>query len=147
MLVNITIGGEPVFELGLRSPAFDELRACCDMGGLHDPGEWGGSKAGVDFDVHLTEEYVRINTGIRPSCQALLGPDCKVDFRETAQVTMCAALGWLSVLIVVASCARCLGNELPETHGSVTESCGIRAEGVGTDYGCSAQNWRTGLNR
>ena len=43
--VTITIGGQPVFELGVRAPAFDEASgACGDAGaGVHDPsGSWAG---------------------------------------------------------------------------------------------------------
>ena len=63
-LVNITIGGEPVFEMGLRSPAFDEAAAHAAMleRDYTIRMDMGLGKAECRFlTCDLTEEYVRIN--------------------------------------------------------------------------------------
>jgi glutamate N-acetyltransferase / amino-acid N-acetyltransferase len=64
MLVNITIGGQPVFELGLRSQSFDEAAAHAAMM-VRDYTitlDLGQGKAESRFlTCDLTEEYVRIN--------------------------------------------------------------------------------------
>jgi glutamate N-acetyltransferase / amino-acid N-acetyltransferase len=63
-LVNITIGNQPVFELGVRSPAFDEAAAHAAMM-VRDYTitlDMGLGKAECRFlTCDLTEEYVRIN--------------------------------------------------------------------------------------
>jgi glutamate N-acetyltransferase / amino-acid N-acetyltransferase len=64
MLVNITIGGEPVFELGLRSPEFDKAAAHAAMleRDYTIRMDMGLGKAECRFlTCDLTEEYVRIN--------------------------------------------------------------------------------------
>ena len=62
--VTITIGGQPVFEFGVRSPAFNEARAHAAMMAreytIHL--DLGSGKAECRFlTCDLTEEYVRIN--------------------------------------------------------------------------------------
>jgi glutamate N-acetyltransferase/amino-acid N-acetyltransferase len=64
MLVNITIGDQPVFELGLRSPSFDEAAAHTAMMARDYTItlDMGLGKAESRFlTCDLTEEYVRIN--------------------------------------------------------------------------------------
>ncbi len=64
MLVNITIGGQPVFELGLRSQSFDEAAAHTAMMARDYTItlDMGLGKAESRFlTCDLTEEYVRIN--------------------------------------------------------------------------------------
>ncbi len=63
-LVTITIGGQPVFELGVRSPMFNEARAHGAMTAreytIHlDLGQGAAECRFLTCD--LTEEYVRIN--------------------------------------------------------------------------------------
>jgi glutamate N-acetyltransferase / amino-acid N-acetyltransferase len=63
-LVNITIGGQPVFELGVRSPLFDEAAAHAAMlaRDYTIALDMGLGKAECRFlTCDLTEEYVRIN--------------------------------------------------------------------------------------
>jgi glutamate N-acetyltransferase/amino-acid N-acetyltransferase len=63
-LVNITIGDHPVFELGVRSPAFDEAAAHAAMMARDYTItlDMGLGKAECRFlTCDLTEEYVRIN--------------------------------------------------------------------------------------
>jgi glutamate N-acetyltransferase / amino-acid N-acetyltransferase len=63
-LVNITIGSQPVFELGVRSPAFDEAAAHAAMMARDYTItlDMGLGKAECRFlTCDLTEEYVRIN--------------------------------------------------------------------------------------
>src|SRR5271168_147207 len=63
-LVNITIGGQPVFELGLRSPSFGEASAHAAMlaRDYTITLDMGLGKAECRFlTCDLTEEYVRIN--------------------------------------------------------------------------------------
>ena len=63
-LVNITIGDQPVFELGVRSPLFDEAAAHAAMMAREYTItlELGLGKAECRFlTCDLTEEYVRIN--------------------------------------------------------------------------------------
>jgi glutamate N-acetyltransferase / amino-acid N-acetyltransferase len=65
MLVNITIGGQPVFELGLRSQSFDEAAAHTAMMARDYTIilDMGLGKAESRFlTCDLTEEYVRINS-------------------------------------------------------------------------------------
>jgi glutamate N-acetyltransferase / amino-acid N-acetyltransferase len=64
MLVNITIGDQPVFELGVRSPLFDEAAAHAAMMARDYTIklDMGLGKAESRFlTCDLTEEYVRIN--------------------------------------------------------------------------------------
>jgi len=63
-LVNITIGNQPVFELGVRSPLFDEAAAHAVMVARDYTItlDMGLGKAECRFlTCDLTEEYVRIN--------------------------------------------------------------------------------------
>ena len=63
-LVTITIGGQPVFELGVRSPMFHEARAHAAMMAreytIHLDLGLGGAECRF-LTCDLTEEYVRIN--------------------------------------------------------------------------------------
>ncbi len=64
MLVNIMIGDQPVFELGVRSPLFDEAAAHAAMMARDYTItlDMGLGKAESRFlTCDLTEEYVRIN--------------------------------------------------------------------------------------
>ena len=62
--VTITIGGQPVFELGVRSPSFNEARAHAAMTAreytIHLDFGLGGAECRF-LTCDLTEEYVRIN--------------------------------------------------------------------------------------
>ena len=63
-LVNISIGAQPVFERGMRSPAFDEAAAHAVMMEREYTIalDFGLGKAECRFlTCDLTEEYVRIN--------------------------------------------------------------------------------------
>jgi glutamate N-acetyltransferase / amino-acid N-acetyltransferase len=63
-LVTISIGSQPVFELGMRSPAFDEVAAHAVMSEREYTItlDFGLGKAECHFTTcDLTEEYVRIN--------------------------------------------------------------------------------------
>jgi glutamate N-acetyltransferase/amino-acid N-acetyltransferase len=63
-LVTITIGTQPVFELGVRSPSFNEARAHAAMTAreytIHLDFGLGGAECRF-LTCDLTEEYVRIN--------------------------------------------------------------------------------------
>jgi glutamate N-acetyltransferase / amino-acid N-acetyltransferase len=63
-LVNIAVGDQPVFELGVRSPAFDKAAAHAAMLAREYTItlDLGQGKAECRFlTCDLTEEYVRIN--------------------------------------------------------------------------------------